>query len=54
MLDDDWEMTCRCGSENCRKVVREFRTLPPDVQQRYVALGIVPDYVMNNLKLDRG
>lgn len=49
MIDDDWEMACQCGSPNCRKRVREFKYLPDEVQEHYVALGIVPDYVMKRL-----
>jgi len=49
MLDDPWEMACRCGSRACRKLVREFRFLPPEVRKRYIGLGIVPDYVLRGL-----
>jgi hypothetical protein len=33
--DDDWEMTCCCGSESCRRVVTGKDWRKPDVQLRY-------------------
>lgn len=43
--EDDWTMPCRCGVPSCRGVVRDGKYLPDAVWDRYVALGIVPDYV---------
>ena len=37
---------CRCGSNNCRRVIGNFRTLPADLQQRYLELGIAGDFVL--------
>lgn len=44
MYKDGWEMDCTCGSKNCRKRVRDFNYIPRKLQQRYIQLGIVPDY----------
>jgi hypothetical protein len=37
---------CRCGSSNCRGVIGNFSTLPADLQQRYLDLGIAGDFVL--------
>ena len=50
MDEDDWELDCTCGSKNCRKRIRDFKYLPKEIQQKYIKLGIVPKYIMENLK----
>ncbi len=45
MDEDLWTMSCRCGAPGCRGVVRDFRALPPDLQQRYLDLGIVSEFI---------
>jgi hypothetical protein len=47
MDEDDFEFDCRCGSANCRKVIGDFKHLPPELRRRYAELGAVPEY---NLK----
>lgn len=44
MDEDIWEMDCNCGSKKCRKRIRDFKYLPKEIKERYVKLGIVPDY----------
>ncbi len=50
MDENYWEMDCRCGSRNCRKRIRDFKHLPAEVKSRYIKLGIVPDFILRNLK----
>lgn len=46
-LNNPYErMVCHCGSANCRGVIGNFRTLPKDLQQRYLALGIVGSFAL--------
>jgi hypothetical protein len=45
--DDSWEMNCNCGSPSCRGVVRQFKTLPKKVREKYISLGMVPDYIIS-------
>jgi uncharacterized protein len=45
--DDSWTMKCGCGSRLCRKTVKNFGSLPKPLQSKYLALGIVPDYILN-------
>lgn len=46
MDEDCWEIDCRCGSRNCRKMVRDFKHLDEKTKQKYVKLGIVPKYIL--------
>ncbi|MBU0459203.1 MAG: SET domain-containing protein [Nanoarchaeota archaeon] len=48
--EDHWEMDCMCQSKNCRKRIRDFKYLPKEIQQKYIKLGIVPKYILENLK----
>lgn len=43
--DDIWKMKCNCGEANCRKIVRNYRTLPLVVRRRYLRLGVVPEFI---------
>ena len=45
MNKDGWEMNCNCGSNNCRGKIRDFKYLPPEIQQKYLTLDIVPEYI---------
>jgi uncharacterized protein len=48
MDEDFWEMDCHCGSTSCRGRVRDFKYLPTDVRERYMQLGIVPEFVQES------
>jgi len=50
MDEDDWELDCVCGSKNCRKRIRDFKYLPREIQEKYVAAGVVPDYVAKKIR----
>ncbi len=43
--EDDFTMPCRCGTPSCRKVIRDGKYLPEHTWQRYLSLGIIPEYV---------
>jgi SET domain len=46
-LNNSYEqMICRCGSANCRGIIGNFSMLPADLQQHYLELGIVGDFVL--------
>ncbi|HNR87482.1 MAG TPA: SET domain-containing protein-lysine N-methyltransferase [Spirochaetota bacterium] len=49
MAEDCWEMDCLCGSRQCRKRIRDFKHLSPELRARYISLGIVPDFVIKSL-----
>lgn len=33
--DPHWKMACKCGTAQCRGVIRAVHSLPPDLYQRY-------------------
>jgi hypothetical protein len=45
MQENHWTMECRCGEKACRRVITDFRLIPPDTQRRYLALGIVQNFI---------
>lgn len=45
MDEDSYTMDCECGKPSCRKVIGDFRLLPPEVQGRYLGMGIVMDFI---------
>jgi uncharacterized protein len=49
MAEDHWEMDCACGVKSCRGRVRDFKYLPRDLQEKYMLLGAVPDFVLRSL-----
>lgn len=52
MAEDHWEMDCACGAASCRGRVRDFKHLPATLQQKYIALAIVPDFVIRSAGLE--
>jgi hypothetical protein len=44
--EDDFTMACQCGRPSCRTIIGDGKYLPHDVWQRYLRLGILPDYVL--------
>lgn len=50
MSDDRWAMECRCGQPFCRKVVLDFHHLPPIAQNRYLQLGVVQRFIVNEVR----
>ena len=45
MQEDSWTMACRCGKQDCRGNITDFRLLPKALQERYLALGIVQKFI---------
>jgi len=35
----EWEMVCKCGSENCRQIASDIRSIPKDVLKEYIKMG---------------
>jgi hypothetical protein len=50
MREDHWTMECRCGEYLCRRVVLDFHHLPPITQNRYLQLGIVQRFIVNEVR----
>lgn len=53
MLERYWEMDCSCGASNCRRRVRDFDLLPFALQEHYLSLGIVPEFIQDYLTVTR-
>jgi hypothetical protein len=45
MDEDYWIMHCECGNKNCRKIIKDFRHLPPQIKQKYLDLKIVQKFI---------
>jgi hypothetical protein len=50
--DDVWRMRCRCGTPRCRRVIRNFGSLPQELRAHYLANGFVPPFVVRTLTGD--
>ena len=52
---DGWEMACKCGSKNCRKMISTFDKLSPKDQERlkdYVSSYVRKKYVKDSKKIE--
>jgi uncharacterized protein len=49
MLERHWQMKCSCNAKNCRQQVADFDTLPLELQQRYLEMGIVLPYMLEEV-----
>jgi len=47
---DEKKMKCNCGSKNCRKEIGDFRNVPKKIRIKYIRLGVVPQYILDNLE----
>jgi len=45
MDDDLWTLKCKCGEENCREIIKDFKYLPEKLQNKYLKLGIVQKFI---------
>jgi len=50
MSEDHWTMECRCGQPTCRRVILDFHHLAPITQNRYLQLGIVQRFIVNEVR----
>jgi hypothetical protein len=46
MDEDLWTMACACHEPGCRGLIGDFKHLPESVRARYIALGIVPGFIV--------
>ncbi|MFA7707913.1 MAG: hypothetical protein WCX73_03105, partial [Candidatus Pacearchaeota archaeon] len=45
-----WTCKCKCGSENCRKIIHQFKTLPKERQEFYLKNKFAPDFILKEFK----
>jgi SET domain-containing protein len=43
--DNDWSMQCKCGSEQCRRIIKGYRWLPIDRRKAY--RGFISDWLLS-------
>jgi len=46
----EWSMDCICGNKNCRKIIVQFPFLPKKLQDKYLELKAVPDFILRKAK----
>jgi uncharacterized protein len=49
MWEGQWTMECRCGTPQCRGVVRDFPTLPQPIREQYIRQRIVQSFIVRRL-----
>jgi uncharacterized protein len=49
MMERNWTMQCKCGFPDCRQLIGDFDRLPADTQERYLQLGIVLPFIVDEL-----
>ena len=47
--DDVWRMRCRCGQPSCRRLIRNFGSLPAELRAHYLTNGFVPPFIVRTL-----
>jgi hypothetical protein len=50
MSQDHRARECRCGEPLCRRVILDFHHLPPITQNRYLQLGIVQRFIVDQVR----
>jgi hypothetical protein len=50
MSEDHWTVECRCGETACRRVILGFHHLPPIAQNRYLQLGMVQRFIVDEVR----
>lgn len=53
MLERFWELDCQCGFKECRGSIRDFDLLPPARQSYYLQLGVVQNFIVEELRLNQ-
>ncbi len=49
--DDIWTMRCRCGSRECRRVIRNIDRLPSALALQYLRRDMVPKFIRQTSRL---
>lgn len=45
MDEDHWTMPCDCRQLNCRHIIKDFKYIPKEIQNKYIALDIVQSFI---------
>lgn len=44
MFENSWKMKCDCRKATCRKIIGDFMLLDRKTQEKYLKLGVLPQY----------
>lgn len=47
---EEWQMECKCGKKSCRHTITDFARLAPTLQDKYIKLGIIPDWMIKAVR----
>jgi hypothetical protein len=47
MEEQSFTMECACGDASCRKTIGDFSLLPKPLRERYLAQGIVMQFILD-------
>ena len=50
MEEQSFTMDCLCGAPTCRRVVRDFSTLPEPLRRKYISQGIVMGFILARMR----
>ena len=45
-----WVGRCKCGSNNCRKIIHQFKTLSKEAQTFYIRNKLMPDFMLKKFR----
>lgn len=51
MEEGSFSMECRCGKPSCRRVVRDFSTLPAALRRSYLGRGVVMGFILRKQRV---
>jgi len=43
---DEWTMECKCGYNQCRKIISGHHYLPDDLKEKYINNNMLPLYIL--------
>jgi len=46
-----WACECHCGSDNCRGIINQFKTLSANTKNFYIKNKFMPDFMLKKFKL---
>lgn len=45
-----WKAKCKCGSDNCRGIIDQFKTLPKETQNFYIKNKFAPNFILKKFR----
>ena len=54
MDENNWTLNCKCGNQDCRRIITDFQYLSPELQEKYLNLNIVQSFIRRKLLANIG